>query len=253
MRPSERSCSVAYELASTVGSRVAGFVTKWPSLIDEVSRPAIASIGIDSCQSTCESYVHAYWKPWRSASWISSSQRENGGSGRTVTPKSIARSLPRRGERGQSRQDAEHDEADPTVARQREREADERCARDDDERRPRVDEPDGRARRVRARRGRAGERLRERDARGEADDRRAHDEHLHRERQREQDAAGPADHEAPGDDRLPVRLREHPAAPDAREEAEEERQRARSRRDRLPVLVVLEERDHPVADDDAEP
>ena len=40
IRPSERSCSVAYELASTVGSRVAGFVTKWPSLIVEVSRAA---------------------------------------------------------------------------------------------------------------------------------------------------------------------------------------------------------------------
>ncbi len=59
IRPSDRSCSVAYELASTVGSRVAGFVTKCPSLILEVSRAAIASIGIDSCQRTCESYVHA--------------------------------------------------------------------------------------------------------------------------------------------------------------------------------------------------
>src|SRR5581483_3460498 len=87
----ERSCSVAYALASTVGSRVAGFVTKWPSLIFEVSRAATASIGIDSCQRTCESYVHAYWNPCFSASWISSSQRENGGSGRTVTPNSIAR------------------------------------------------------------------------------------------------------------------------------------------------------------------
>ena len=59
IRPSDRSWSVAYELASTVGSRVAGFVTKWPSLIVDVSRAAIASIGIDSCQRTCESYVHA--------------------------------------------------------------------------------------------------------------------------------------------------------------------------------------------------
>src|SRR5439155_2955616 len=91
MRPSDRSWSVAYELARTVGSRVAGFVTKWPSLIVEVSRAATASIGIDSCQRTCESYVHAYPKPCFSASWMSSSQRENGGSGRTVTPKSIAR------------------------------------------------------------------------------------------------------------------------------------------------------------------
>src|SRR5258707_15774695 len=87
MRPFERSCSVAYELASTVGSRVPGFVTKWPGLIFDVSRAATASSGIASCQSTCESYVHAYSKPWRSASWISSSQRWYGGSGRTVTPK----------------------------------------------------------------------------------------------------------------------------------------------------------------------
>src|SRR3954471_8674080 len=86
MRPSEMSCSVAYELASTVGSRVAGFVTKWPSLIFEVSRAATARVGIDSCQRTCESYVHAYSKPWLSASWISSSQRWYGGSGRAGTP-----------------------------------------------------------------------------------------------------------------------------------------------------------------------
>src|SRR5581483_6068742 len=117
MRPLERSCSVAYALASTVGSRVAGFVTKWPSRIVEVSRAATASIGIDSCQSTCESYVQAYWKPCCSVSWISSSQRENGGSGRTVTPKSIAGTLPRGRERGQRGQHAEHDEADPPVAR----------------------------------------------------------------------------------------------------------------------------------------
>src|SRR6478609_6765036 len=93
IRPFDRSCSVAYALASTVGSRVAGFVTKWPSRIEEVSRAATASIGTDSCQRTWESYVHAYPKPWRSASWISSSQRENGGSGRTVTPKSMTPSL----------------------------------------------------------------------------------------------------------------------------------------------------------------
>ena len=59
IRPSDRSWSVAYVLASTVGSRVAGFVTKWPSLIVEVSRAATASIGTDSCQRTWESYVHA--------------------------------------------------------------------------------------------------------------------------------------------------------------------------------------------------
>src|SRR5690349_16567749 len=126
IRPSERSCSVAYELASTVGSRVAGFVTKWPSLIFDVSRAATASIGIDSCQSTCESYVQAYWKPCRSASWINSSQRENGGSGRTVTPKSMGQTLSRCCERGQGREDPEDDEADAAVAGERERQADER-------------------------------------------------------------------------------------------------------------------------------
>src|SRR6476659_9674142 len=128
IRPFERSWSVAYALARTVGSRVAGFVTKWPSLIVEVSRAATASIGIDSCQRTCESYVHAYPKPCRSASWISSSQRENGGSGRTVTPKSMRKTLPRRCERCQGGEDAEDDEPDSAVAGQREREADERCA-----------------------------------------------------------------------------------------------------------------------------
>src|SRR5229473_7737603 len=96
MRPFERSCSVAYELASTVGSRVAGFVTKWPSLIFDVSRVATASVGIDSCQSTCESYVHAYSKPCFSASWISSIIRVYGGSGRTVTPKLRLMGSPRR-------------------------------------------------------------------------------------------------------------------------------------------------------------
>ena len=55
IRPSEMSCSVAYALASTVGSRVPGFVTMWPSLILLVAFAASASVGIDSCQSTCES------------------------------------------------------------------------------------------------------------------------------------------------------------------------------------------------------
>ena len=31
MRPSEMSCIVAYQLAVIVGSRIPGFVTKWPS------------------------------------------------------------------------------------------------------------------------------------------------------------------------------------------------------------------------------
>src|SRR6185312_10181413 len=87
MRPFEMSCSVAYALASTVGSRVPGFVTMWPSLIVDVWSAASASVGIDSCHSTCESYVHAYSKPWLSASFMSSIIRWYGGSGRTVTPK----------------------------------------------------------------------------------------------------------------------------------------------------------------------
>src|SRR3954452_8832524 len=187
MRPSERSCSVAYELASTVGSRVAGFVTKWPSLIDEVSRAATASIGIDSCQRTCESYVHAYWKPWRSASWMSSSQRENGGSGRTVTPKSMARSLPRRGERGQRRERAEQDKAQAAVAGKCEGQADERSAGDDDERRPRVHETDRRTRCIGPGRRSAGEGARKRDTCCKPHDGGGHHDHGVRHRHGEDD------------------------------------------------------------------
>ena len=55
MRPSEMSCSVAYMLATTVGSRVPGFVTMWPSLIRSVAAAASARVGVDSCHSTCES------------------------------------------------------------------------------------------------------------------------------------------------------------------------------------------------------
>ena len=57
IRPPEMSCSVAYALASTVGSRVPGFVTKWPSFIVDVRSAASVSSGIDSCQRMCESYV----------------------------------------------------------------------------------------------------------------------------------------------------------------------------------------------------
>src|ERR1700756_3458862 len=89
IRPFERSWSVAYALARNVGSRVAGFVTKCPSLIFGSSRAAPASIGTDSCHRTCESYVHAYPKPCRSASWISSSQRENGGAGGKGGPQAL--------------------------------------------------------------------------------------------------------------------------------------------------------------------
>ena len=55
IRPSEMSWSVAYALASTVGSRVPGLVTMWPSLIFEVRSATSANTGNDSCQRTCES------------------------------------------------------------------------------------------------------------------------------------------------------------------------------------------------------
>src|ERR671926_916231 len=40
MRPFEMSCAVAYQLAVIVGSRIPGFVTKWPSLIRSVRSAA---------------------------------------------------------------------------------------------------------------------------------------------------------------------------------------------------------------------
>ena len=40
IRPPESTCIVAYALASTVGSRVPGFVTKWPSFIVDVRSAA---------------------------------------------------------------------------------------------------------------------------------------------------------------------------------------------------------------------
>ena len=49
--------AVAARETSTIN--LGHFVTKWPSLIFDVSRAATASRGTDSCQSTCESYVHA--------------------------------------------------------------------------------------------------------------------------------------------------------------------------------------------------
>ena len=55
MRPSEMSWSVAYALATTVGSRVPGLVTMWPSFSRSVACAASAMVGNESCQSTCES------------------------------------------------------------------------------------------------------------------------------------------------------------------------------------------------------
>jgi len=43
-RPFETSCSVAYQLAVIVGSRMPGFVTQWPSLIDSVWTAAIGRV-----------------------------------------------------------------------------------------------------------------------------------------------------------------------------------------------------------------
>ena len=44
MRPFEMSCAVAYQLAVIVGSRMPGFVTKWPSLICSVCAAASGSV-----------------------------------------------------------------------------------------------------------------------------------------------------------------------------------------------------------------
>ena len=93
IRPPDRSCMVAYQLAVIVGSRMPGFVTQWPSLIVSVLSATSGSSAYDSCQRMCESYVQPYSKPFCSASCISSSIRENGGSGMTVMPNLTVRSL----------------------------------------------------------------------------------------------------------------------------------------------------------------
>src|SRR5919108_2578828 len=87
MRPSEIACRVAYALAVTVGSRVPGFVTQWPSFRRSVWTASSVRSGYASCQRMWESYVQPYSKPCSSASRISSTKRLCGGSGRTVTPK----------------------------------------------------------------------------------------------------------------------------------------------------------------------
>src|SRR5207244_428911 len=263
LRPSGRSCSVAYVLASTVGSRVPGFVTKCPSLIFDVSCAASASNGPDSCQSTWESYVQPYSKPCSSASLISSRKRAEGGSGRTVTPK-LSMEPPRgsvehiagarRRQRRASGEKAEDQEPEATIAGQRERQPDEWRAGDDRERGPAVDEADRGARRVRARVRRADERRCERDPRRETDGSRGGDERCERKRRRERGRSGAAGRQARGDPeaRAPrVRAQER-SAQDAREEAEQERQRACGRRGALRVPVPLEQRDDPVPRDDAE-
>ena len=112
--------------------------------------------------------------------------------------------------------------------------------------------PTAAAGRVRPRLGGTGERLRERDAGGEADDRRRDDEQRVRQRQREHDRPGAADDEAAGDPARRVGTAEQRPAGDAREEAEQERERAGDRGGALRVPVVLEQRHDPVADDDAE-
>src|SRR5436190_11532171 len=89
IRPFVTSCIVAYQLAVTVGSRMPGFVTQWPSFSFCVPAATSGSVANDSCQRMCESYVQPYSKPWRSASCISSTSRVCGGSGITVTPNFI--------------------------------------------------------------------------------------------------------------------------------------------------------------------
>src|SRR6266852_1997888 len=154
IRPFEMSCIVAYQLAVIVGSRMPGLVTKCPSLIFSVRSAARTSVAYDSCQRMCESYVHAYSKPCRSAYCISSSIRDSGGSGRTVTPKVSMRSIfsrladARNPEQGEGGERAQERKPEPTARRQREGCADERRPDENREDRPRVDEADGRARRI---------------------------------------------------------------------------------------------------------
>ena len=100
-RPPEMSCSVAYIDATTVGSRVPGLVTNWPSFMRSVRSAASVSSAVESCQSTWESYVQPYWNPCASASSMSSRKRVYGGSGRTVTPK-LSIEPPRRCGRGRA-------------------------------------------------------------------------------------------------------------------------------------------------------
>jgi hypothetical protein len=59
IRPLDRSCIVAYQLAVTVGSRMPGLVTKCPSFTRSVRSAATASVAYESCQRMWESYVHA--------------------------------------------------------------------------------------------------------------------------------------------------------------------------------------------------
>ena len=136
IRPSERSCSVAYALASTVGSRV----RRVRDEVAELDLRRLASrdreqSGSTPARATCESYVHAYSKPCCSASWMSSSKRVHGGSGRTVTPKLIMAGgmYARRRQRRERGERTDGDEPDAAVAGKRERQADERRAGDDDE------------------------------------------------------------------------------------------------------------------------
>ncbi len=55
MRPSEMSCSVAWALAVTAGSRVTGLVTHIPIRIREVCDASSVISGYGSCQRIGES------------------------------------------------------------------------------------------------------------------------------------------------------------------------------------------------------
>jgi hypothetical protein len=54
MRPPETSCIVAYQLAATVGSRMPGLVTQWPSFSRVVAAAASGGRAKDSCHKTWE-------------------------------------------------------------------------------------------------------------------------------------------------------------------------------------------------------
>ena len=140
-----------------------GLVTQCPNFIVDVACTASVRSGNDSCQSTCESYVQPYSKPFDSACWISSRKRLVGRVGQDGNAEaqghlgfSFARSESgiidpraawREAEssvRGPERSD--HREREATVARQLERETGQRRADEDREHRACVDERDRRTR-----------------------------------------------------------------------------------------------------------
>src|SRR6478752_9045630 len=84
------SFSVAKTDAVTVQSRVAGFVTKGPTVTRLVSARIAEWITYGSSHSRCESKVHTWLNPWASASLASCTVRDAGGLVWRTTPKSMS-------------------------------------------------------------------------------------------------------------------------------------------------------------------